>query len=89
MILVRTSPRISLAKPVYWAVLLGVVAWRPVLDYWRLQRTDALGQVSLSFDGSFLSLVLWFAGPPLLLFVAWLILRSRKRAAHSDARPTA
>lgn len=73
----------------YWAGLLAVVGWRPLTEYWRLQRADAHGEVSLAYSGSLLTLSLWVAGPPLLLFLVWLGARARGRSRRPESPPVA
>ena len=73
----------------YWVALLGVVAWRPLLEYWRISHSaTGHGSVGYSFSGSMLSMALWIAGPPLVLFVLWLATRTREpeRAEYPDER---
>lgn len=84
-----TTRQLIASWVLYWIVLLLVAAWRPLVEFLRLQLTGAHGSVSFSFDGSMLSLALWVAGPPLLLFLAWLPFRSRageKRERAAAAR---
>ena len=69
---------------VYWGLLLLVVAWRPLWRYIQLQGADRHGEVSLSYSGGFLPIVLWIAGPPLLLFVVWFLARSRVRDTEKE-----
>jgi hypothetical protein len=64
---------------VYWAVLLGVVTWRPLWRYIQIQGSNGHGEVSLSYSGGVLPIVLWIAGPPLILFIVWFFSRSRSR----------
>ena len=62
----------------YWVVLLAAVAWRPLVDYWRISRSPSgHGSVGVTYTGGMLPLVLWIAGPPLVLFFLWLGTRSR------------
>jgi hypothetical protein len=62
----------------YWVALLAVVAWRPLLEYWRITSSPTgHGSVGYTYSGSMLSLALWIAGPPLALFVMWLATRTR------------
>jgi hypothetical protein len=62
----------------YWLALLGVVAWRPLLEYWRITRSPTgHGTVRYVYSGDMLAMALWIAGPPLVLFVAWTVTRSR------------
>jgi hypothetical protein len=74
---------------VYWAVLLAVVAGRPLWRYWQLQRGDSHGTVSLTYAGSMSAVALWIAGPPLILFLVWLATRSRARAENHMKGPVA
>ena len=70
---------------VYWAGLLAVSAWRPLLEYWRITRSPSgHGSVSYSFQGTALSLALWIAAPPLLLFLVWLATRTREPRQSSE-----
>ena len=63
----------------YWAGLLAAVAWRPLMEYWRITRSPSgHGSMRYTYSGGGLSLVLWIAGPPLLLFALWLATRSRQ-----------
>jgi len=62
----------------YWLVLLAAVAWRPLLEYWRISRSPTgHGTVGVNYSGGMLPLALWIAGPPLVLFLLWLATRSR------------
>jgi len=75
---------------VYWAGLLAVVAGRPLWRYWQLQLGSEHGTVGFSYTGSATRLALWIAGPPLLLFLLWLVARSRAAGtAHAGSRPVA
>jgi hypothetical protein len=63
---------------VYWLALLAFVAWRPLLEFWRITRSaDGHGTVGYTYSGGALQAALWIAGPPLLIFVAWLATRTR------------
>ena len=63
---------------VYWAALLAVIAWRPLLEYWRISRSATKhGTVSVGYSGGMLPMALWIAGPPLVMFLIWLATRSR------------
>lgn len=65
----------------YWVALLGVVAWRPLVEYWRITRSaSGHGTVGYTYSGGMLALALWIAGPPLLVFLVWLTTRDRSRA---------
>jgi hypothetical protein len=48
------------------------------MEYWRIMTTTKKGEVSLSFSGSLTTAALWIAGPPLLLWLAWLVSRPRR-----------
>jgi hypothetical protein len=62
----------------YWAALLAVTAWRPLVEYWRISRSPSgHGTVSYGYSGGLLPLALWIAGPPLLMFAVWVATRSR------------
>ena len=62
----------------YWVALLAAVAWRPLLEYWRITRSPTgHGSVGYTYSGGPLQLALWIAGPPLVLFVLWLATRTR------------
>ena len=63
----------------YWAVLLAVVAGPAIARYWALQRSDAHGSVTLTFESGTLATLL-IAGPPLLVAVLWLLSRPRREA---------
>ena len=68
----------------YWLVLLAVVAWRPLLEYWRITRSPSgHGSIGYTYSGGMLALALWIAGPPLVLFLVWLATRSRD-VEHRD-----
>jgi hypothetical protein len=93
-----TSRHLVISWLVYWAGLVAVVAGRPLLEYLRLQTTDGHGEVGFSYSGSLFTLALWIAGPPLLLFLAWLTMRPRvptdqnseqTPVSKSDSRPVA
>jgi hypothetical protein len=63
---------------VYWAVLLLVVAWRPLMEYWRIRMSPSgHGSVGYSYSGGLIVPALWIAGPPLILFGLWLATRRR------------
>jgi hypothetical protein len=63
---------------VYWVALLAVAGWRPVVEYWRISHSATKhGTVNFTYSGGMLPLALWIAGPPLALFVVWLVTRSR------------
>jgi hypothetical protein len=64
----------------YWVGLLAVVSSRPLLEYWRIARSDGHGTVGYSYEGGMLELALWLAGPPLVLFAIWLATRERRPA---------
>lgn len=70
----------------YWILLFGYIAWRPLLEYWRITRSPSgHGSVGYSYSGSMLRAALWIAGPPLALFVLWLVTRTREpRRSPSD-----
>lgn len=71
----------------YWIVLLAAVAWRPLLDYWRISRSPSgHGSVNVTYAGGMLPLVLWIAGPPLLVFLLWLGTRSRATPDRETVR---
>lgn len=62
----------------YWLALLAFVAWRPLVEYWRITRSPSgHGSVGLTYSGGALPAALWIAGPPLLIFLVWLATRSR------------
>jgi hypothetical protein len=62
---------------VYWVGLLAVVAWRPLMEYWRITRSPSgHGSVGYTYSGGLLPLTLWIAGPPLVLFAIWLATRT-------------
>jgi hypothetical protein len=62
----------------YWCALLAFVAWRPLLEYWKISHSPSgHGTVGYSYSGGPLQLALWIAGPPLLLFIVWVATRSR------------
>jgi hypothetical protein len=63
---------------VYWILLLLVVAWTPLTEYVRIMTTTKKGEVSVHFSGSPTALALWIAGPPLLIWLAWLVSRPRR-----------
>lgn len=67
----------------YWVLLIVVVAWRPILEYVRLQLTHGHGSVSVGYSGSLTQLALWIAGPPLLLWALWLLTRPRRPGERS------
>jgi hypothetical protein len=77
----------------YWIGLFAVIAAPAFLEWWRLQRTGAHGRVSVVVDAGAVEMALWIAGPPLVVFVLWLLARPRSggRAAPSapPARPAA
>lgn len=54
---------------------------KPFWQYLQFRRAGESGSVSVGYSGSALSLALWIAGPPLLLFLAWLAFGSRKERA--------
>jgi hypothetical protein len=60
---------------VYWILLLLGAAARPLLEYWRIQRTNGHGNVSFSLDLAHAAM--WIAIPPLVLFVLWMLARDR------------
>ncbi len=65
-------------RDAYWIALLAVVAWRPLVEYWRISRSPTgHGSVGFGYSGGTLPLALWIAGPPLVLFVLWLATRTR------------
>lgn len=78
-----TPRKLILSWLAYWAGLIVVAGWRPLWQYWQIQRSNGRGTVSASYSGGLLSLALWVAGPPLLLFIAWFFARSRARAEQS------
>ena len=84
-----SSRRLFVSWVVYWGILLLVFAWRQLWRFVRLQLSDQHGSVNLSYSGSLLSLALWVAGPPLLLFVVWLATRRRQDVGRGAERPTA
>lgn len=62
---------------VYWAALLAVLAWRPLVEYWRITTSPTgHGTMQFSYGGDLLPVALWIAGPPLALFLFWLATRS-------------
>jgi hypothetical protein len=62
----------------YWFGLLAFVAWRPLVEYWRITRSPSgHGSVGFTYSGGALQAALWIAGPPLVIFLAWLATRSR------------
>ena len=71
----------------YWTALLAVVAWRPLVEYWRISHSaSGHGTVNAGYSGGMLPLALWIAGPPLALFVIWLATRSRVPRADERVR---
>ena len=70
----------------YWVGLLGVLAVKPFWQYLQFRRAGESGSVSAGYSGSALSLALWIAGPPLLLFLAWLAFGSRKETAGASPK---
>jgi hypothetical protein len=67
-----------LSWTVYWVALLGFVAWRPLMEYWRITRSPSgHGSVGYTYSGGALNAALWIAGPPLVIFLVWLATRSR------------
>lgn len=70
----------------YWVLLIIVSARRPLLEYWRLRRSSAHGTVSWSFSGGMMELALWVVGPPLLIWIVWLVTRRRERSALESMR---
>ncbi|HEX6059965.1 MAG TPA: hypothetical protein VFZ11_13225 [Gemmatimonadaceae bacterium] len=73
----------------YWIGLIAVVAAPAFLEWWRLQRTGAHGSVSVTVDAGAVEMALWIAGPPLLVFVLWLLARPRTRARAAPREPAA
>ena len=62
----------------YWFALLAFVTWRPLVEYWRITRSPGgHGTVGLTYSGGALQAALWIAGPPLLIFLAWLATHTR------------
>jgi len=82
-VLAAVEFNISLGDADPWAAssrpaLLAFVAWRPLVEYWRITRSPGgHGTVGLTYSGGALQAALWIAGPPLLIFIAWLATRSR------------
>lgn len=71
----------------YWVALLAVVAWRPLMEYWRISRSPTgHGTVRFGYSGGTLPLALWIAGPPLVLFALWLATRTRADARSDGER---
>jgi hypothetical protein len=63
----------------YWILLIAYTAWRPLLEFWRINRTPGgHGSVSYTYSGSPLRAALWIAGPPLALFLLWIATRTRE-----------
>ncbi len=72
---------------VYWAGLLGVLAGPAFAEWWRLQRADAHGSVSVNVTAGALEMALWLAGPPLVIGLLWLAVRPPRGAAAKEAPP--
>jgi hypothetical protein len=69
----------------YWILLIANVAWRPLLEYWRVTHSpDGHGSVTYAYSGSPLRAALWIAGPPLALFVVWVATRTRELRQRPD-----
>jgi hypothetical protein len=82
-----SARKLFMSWAIYWVALLAVAAWRPLLELIQLRRTQEHGTVSFTYTGSFLSLALWIAGPPLVLFLVWLFTRSRADAPEREREP--
>lgn len=72
---------------VYWVGLLGVIAAPAILEWWRLQRANAHGTVSVDITAGVLEMALWVAGPPLLIALLWLAVRPSRDSAAPQSRP--
>jgi hypothetical protein len=73
----------------YWILLVAYIAWRPLLEYWRITRSPSgHGSVGYTYSGGLLRAALWIAGPPLALFLLWIATRTResRRPRPDDVR---
>ena len=73
----------------YWIGLLAVIAAPAFLEWWRLQRSDGRGTVSVVVDAGAVEMALWIAGPPLLVFALWLLARPRSGGRAAAPAPPA
>ena len=73
----------------YWIGLLAVIAAPAFFEWWRLQRTDGHGSVSVVVDAGAVEMALWIAGPPLIVFVLWLLARPRRGGRAAPPTPSA
>ena len=92
--------QLLLSWVVYWIVALLVAIWRVTSDpdaHGSISAgvTDGLFTMTVSEptgvvwqgSASMMSILLWFAGPPLLLFLLWLAVRPRAAEPALSAPP--
>lgn len=70
----------------YWIALLAVIAAPALLQYWRIARTDGHGQVSIEISAGPLEMAAWIFGPPLAIFVLWLVARPKRATVARESR---
>jgi hypothetical protein len=74
----RSVRTLFAAWAVYWLALLAVQLWPAVVQWWAVRRREH-GTITLSLAGDFSEGVAWFAIPPLVMTIVWLLWNRRKR----------